>query len=175
MTKTKKLCTKCGETKPIDKYHRNRKHKDGHEYTCKGCRSAYGRGRRAGIHTGDYRTWALLMINAARARERARGVQEWMLLSPDTYLEPVIAELKAGVKAKKFKKHKGSSRSTSATLSRLDHTNPRYTRNMTCETMAKNLSRGQGSPEDLKRNRPHWGAYLTRLLATKPLQPTGEL
>lgn len=32
-----KTCRKCGETKPLDEFHRNRKSRDGHQSRCKPC------------------------------------------------------------------------------------------------------------------------------------------
>lgn len=40
MTDTKR-CTKCGETKPVDEFYRNRSHRDGLNSYCKECRRAY--------------------------------------------------------------------------------------------------------------------------------------
>ena len=40
MTETKK-CTKCGEVKPLDAFHRDKARKDGHGYWCKACIAAY--------------------------------------------------------------------------------------------------------------------------------------
>jgi len=37
-----KTCTKCGETKPIEDYHRNKKSLDGHLTFCKACRQVQG-------------------------------------------------------------------------------------------------------------------------------------
>lgn len=36
-----KQCTKCGETKPLTDYHRNKNRKDGHASICKTCRNVY--------------------------------------------------------------------------------------------------------------------------------------
>ena len=36
-----KTCTKCGETKPLDEYHRRKRAKDGRESRCKACKRAY--------------------------------------------------------------------------------------------------------------------------------------
>jgi len=35
--KSLKTCTGCGEEKPIDEFHRNRTHPDGHQHSCKMC------------------------------------------------------------------------------------------------------------------------------------------
>ena len=40
MTKT---CTKCGDTKPLDEYHKNKSRKDGHHAYCKECVREYNR------------------------------------------------------------------------------------------------------------------------------------
>lgn len=36
----KKKCTGCGVFKPLSEYHKNKNHKDGHQYRCKQCNSA---------------------------------------------------------------------------------------------------------------------------------------
>ena len=42
-----KRCTKCGETKPLSGFHRNRRAADGHHYWCKPCMTAYTNERAA--------------------------------------------------------------------------------------------------------------------------------
>lgn len=32
-----KVCTQCGEDRPLSEYHRNRRNPDGHQYECKPC------------------------------------------------------------------------------------------------------------------------------------------
>lgn len=36
-----KTCSKCGETKPLDEFHRLTRSKDGHQSRCKLCNRAY--------------------------------------------------------------------------------------------------------------------------------------
>lgn len=38
MIGTYKMCSRCGELKPLDQYHGNRRHKDGKESACALCR-----------------------------------------------------------------------------------------------------------------------------------------
>lgn len=38
-----KQCSKCGETKPVSEYHKNRAKKDGFQHACKSCRSIAGK------------------------------------------------------------------------------------------------------------------------------------
>ena len=43
----KKKCSKCGEVKPIDDFHKSKIYKDGHKYDCIICSSEYARKHRA--------------------------------------------------------------------------------------------------------------------------------
>lgn len=47
-----KTCSKCGETKPVEEFHRyvgpNARSRDGYRAQCKECRNAAERGRRTG-------------------------------------------------------------------------------------------------------------------------------
>lgn len=36
-----KVCSKCGDHKPFEDFHKNKRYKDGHTSYCKGCHSAY--------------------------------------------------------------------------------------------------------------------------------------
>jgi hypothetical protein len=38
-----KTCTRCGETKPVEAFHRNRRRKDGRQTCCKDCNNAQAR------------------------------------------------------------------------------------------------------------------------------------
>lgn len=40
LTLIEKACTRCGETKPLSQFHRNRNSPDGHASACKPCRIA---------------------------------------------------------------------------------------------------------------------------------------
>lgn len=76
-TQTKK-CSKCGEAKPLDEFHRNRKMPDGLQYVCKTCRAEERRAYYAANR--EYqdevnRTWRIAnpeKVEQYYARERAK-------------------------------------------------------------------------------------------------------
>lgn len=43
MTTMTKTCSKCGQEKDIEEFHRNKKSKDGRHWHCKACKSAYNK------------------------------------------------------------------------------------------------------------------------------------
>ena len=51
-----KICTKCGETKPLEKFARDKRNKDGTRSHCRTCMSAYQRKHYA--NSGDKRSRA---------------------------------------------------------------------------------------------------------------------
>jgi NAD-dependent SIR2 family protein deacetylase len=54
-----KTCTKCGETKPLDEFHKNPKTRDGRQPHCKSCRvSQKKKERLALVSAGEYRCTA---------------------------------------------------------------------------------------------------------------------
>ena len=78
-----KTCTKCGETKPLDEYHRHKGMRDGRNPRCKPCRLTYQAESKADYHQANRD--AILARKAAsrqahpeawreaRYRSRARG------------------------------------------------------------------------------------------------------
>ncbi|ANP74531.1 HNH endonuclease [Cryobacterium arcticum] len=59
MANSTKSCTKCGESKSLDAYSKNRQRKDGHESQCKACRSA------------AFAAWRLLNMDKRREDQKA--------------------------------------------------------------------------------------------------------
>ena len=49
-----KTCTKCGETKPLDQFHRHHARKDGREWLCRSCKSKYDYLRRGSSSSNGY-------------------------------------------------------------------------------------------------------------------------
>lgn len=71
-----KTCTKCGESKPLDEYHRNKTMKDGRLNVCRTCSSAYKRSRNAmpevkARNAETRRAW----VEANREHVRARQAE----------------------------------------------------------------------------------------------------
>lgn len=71
---TEKTCTKCGETKPLEEFHRNKRRKDGRYPYCKLCKSADDRAYREAnrdriaVRKGAYYAENKERINAANSR-----------------------------------------------------------------------------------------------------------
>lgn len=69
-----KRCSKCGETKPLDQFSRDKRTKDGRRSNCKGCQRAY------------YAGW--YADNQARRVDQAfNWNSRYRLRSPDLYVE----------------------------------------------------------------------------------------
>lgn len=71
-----KTCTKCGETKPLDEYHRNNRNKDGRNTRCKPCANADRAARYATpegkARAAEYRSKKRGQILTQRAEYRSR-------------------------------------------------------------------------------------------------------
>ena len=63
-----KTCTKCGESKPIDHFHRNKNKKDGHTYKCKECARS------------DSRQW-----NSDNKERKAASGKNWRKANPEAH------------------------------------------------------------------------------------------
>lgn len=72
-----KPCTRCGETKPLDEFNRNKRKKDGRDPNCKACAKAYYQANRERILANkvEYHEANKERINA-RSREYHRGYYE---------------------------------------------------------------------------------------------------
>lgn len=70
-----KTCTKCGETKPLDEYHKNANSKDGHNGICKTCACAKSRAYNAANkeHIAAYHRDTLARSRNARRRREAKN------------------------------------------------------------------------------------------------------
>lgn len=86
---TGKRCTRCGETKPLDEFHRNRAMRDGLECQCKVCRSELHRRWREGnperareVMQESRRRW--VAANPERVREASR---RWNAANPEALRE----------------------------------------------------------------------------------------
>lgn len=61
-----KVCTKCGEEKPLDGFHRSRKMADGRQWWCKECIGANNRARRRGRVVSADRTVTLNLMDGKK-------------------------------------------------------------------------------------------------------------
>lgn len=75
-----KTCTRCGETKPVAEFHRNRTRRDGLQSRCKVC-------QRAAVSSDE---------NTARSRARGRAIQRLIEAHRSEYERLYRQELAAG-------------------------------------------------------------------------------
>lgn len=68
---TTKTCTKCGETKPTDQFHKNRANRDGLQPRCKDCQRAYYKANRDKIAAQSHAYYEANR-EECNARDRAR-------------------------------------------------------------------------------------------------------
>lgn len=74
---TTKTCAKCGETKPLDDYHRDRSMKDGRMYRCKKCNIAHASAyRSANLEKVKKRKRAHYVANRDKVLAQQRAYQE---------------------------------------------------------------------------------------------------
>ena len=77
----KKRCSKCGETKPLSEYHKEKSHKDGRRSDCKDCKNKAKNERRvANPEKARKRERELWAANPERGRARVR---KWKAAYPE--------------------------------------------------------------------------------------------
>ena len=70
--KVKKKCFKCGEVKPLTVFHKDKRNKDGHNYSCKKCVNA-----RITMYKKTEKGYLKMRYDAMFAKERVRTWSRW--------------------------------------------------------------------------------------------------
>jgi len=76
-----KTCTKCGETKPLSAYRKQRDTKDGYSYHCKACRRIYWQTYYAA--NGDRLRAEVVARREANPEQRAAAQRAWREANPE--------------------------------------------------------------------------------------------
>jgi hypothetical protein len=85
---TTKRCPRCGETKALEEFHRDRTSPDGVQSRCKACvlaaqRLARAEKKKAGdLTTGELRLWRALALACARDRDTGRWLVSELVADP---------------------------------------------------------------------------------------------